>query len=91
MKKTVAWAYGVFKIPLSEEELTKFREKWREFVEAFRDVEGHTYVVKSQWDERDARLIDAVVDILDKIDGLQDVIFSEEEDLWDDDLEEDDL
>jgi len=80
MSEKLAWAYGVFKIPLYGDEVRKFPEKWREFLDAFKDKEGqdfHTVVVKSQWDDKEAKLIDAVLDILGELFELETAVEAE--------------
>ncbi len=72
MSKEIAFAYGIFRIPLhGQEELLKFREKWREFLDSFEVTREpdestmiHTAVVKSMWDGKDVKLIDAVLDVI---------------------------
>jgi len=71
MKETVAWAYGVFKIPLSSEELPEFSERWHEFIEAYGDgVEFQKFIVSSIWDKNEARLIDSVLSVLGQLEEL---------------------
>ena len=79
MSDKIAFAYGIFKIPLKgEEELFKFREKWREFLDSFEATREpdestmiHTAVVKSMWDGKDVKLIDAVLDVIYELEELE--------------------
>ena len=79
MSERIAFAYGIFKIPLSgQEELLKFREKWSEFIDSFKATKEpdettriHTAVVKSMWDGKDTRLIDAVLDVIYELEELE--------------------
>lgn len=79
MSDKIAFAYGIFKIPLSgQEELLKFKEKWNEFLDSFEATKEpnestmiHTAVVKSMWDGKDTRLIDAVLDIIYELEEME--------------------
>ncbi len=75
----IAFAYGIFRIPLNgQEELLKFKEKWSEFLDSFEATKEldevtrtHTAVVKSMWEGKDTRLIDAVLDVIYELEEME--------------------
>ncbi len=79
MSDKIAFAYGIFKIPLNgQKELLKFREKWDEFLDSFEATKKpdeltmiHTAVVKSMWEGKDSKLIDAVLDVIYELEEME--------------------